>query len=325
VEKLMRIAFTALLLGAAAATATSQPAVKSQPEDAGPPFTLEITANLDKNQVYAWDFVNNAQTVVKAGSMVKIARRKTNLTDHEIKRRSDADDGSEARDGSGNLVKLRAIGPVAIGGGPTMLKGTKDNVLEPGESKIYCDCFGTGYDFDEPGTYTIQVWEHVSDDPKSEVVKSNIITITVLPADAPPPTQPGSGPGEADNRNRNGDTGSKAHYDHLNARPSPSQMPRAIPSPTFSLAVEEDKGTWRADPSLHRVMVKFTHTAPGVELEQFHPESENMVNMIVLRDGRYSLLFERKPFLGSDSQPELRDKNLRVRNRFQLCLRNRIG
>jgi len=33
----------------------------------------------------------------------------------------------------------------------------------------------------QPGTYTIQVSAHTSNDPKSEVVKSNIITVTVLP------------------------------------------------------------------------------------------------------------------------------------------------
>jgi hypothetical protein len=37
--------------------------------------------------------------------------------------------------------------------------------------------------------HLIQVSECVSNDPASDVVKSNIITVTVLPADDPAPTQ----------------------------------------------------------------------------------------------------------------------------------------
>jgi hypothetical protein len=40
-----------------------------------------------------------------------------------------------------------------------------------------------------PGIYTVQASAHISDDPNSGVVKSNIITITVLPADNTPPAK----------------------------------------------------------------------------------------------------------------------------------------
>jgi hypothetical protein len=62
-------------------------------------------------------------------------------------------------------------------------------VLRPGESKIDYAQVSDWYDMTKPGTYTIQVSAHVTNDPKSDVVKSNIITVTVLPADDPPTAQ----------------------------------------------------------------------------------------------------------------------------------------
>ena len=45
------------------------------------------------------------------------------------------------------------------------------------------------FDFSRPGKYSIEVSRHISSDPKSEIVKSNTITVNVLPADASPPAQ----------------------------------------------------------------------------------------------------------------------------------------
>jgi hypothetical protein len=36
----------------------------------------------------------------------------------------------------------------------------------------------------KPGTYAIQASAHISDDPKSSVVKSNIVTVTVQEPDS---------------------------------------------------------------------------------------------------------------------------------------------
>jgi len=47
---------------------------------------------------------------------------------------------------------------------------------------------GSVYEMDKPGTYSVQVSECVSDDSASDVVKSNVLTITVVPV-SPPPTQ----------------------------------------------------------------------------------------------------------------------------------------
>ena len=73
-----------------------------------------------------------------------------------------------------------------IGGGPGHLIGTKDNVLQPGESNIDRDDVSQAFDMSNPGTSTIQLWQHVANDPKSDVVGSNIITVTVLPVGAKP-------------------------------------------------------------------------------------------------------------------------------------------
>lgn len=67
------------------------------------------------------------------------------------------------------------------GGGPGHLIGTKDNVLQPSESNIDRGDVSQAFDMSKPGTYTIQLSQHVANDPKSDVVKSNIVTITVLP------------------------------------------------------------------------------------------------------------------------------------------------
>jgi hypothetical protein len=43
-----------------------------------------------------------------------------------------------------------------------------------------------GFDISKPGTYTVQASQRISEDPKSDVVKSNIITIRVISADDSP-------------------------------------------------------------------------------------------------------------------------------------------
>jgi len=96
----------------------------------------------------------------------------------------------DVRDGNGNLVEYRkrkdlTDGMTMFSGGENRMAGTKDMVLQPGESKINFEPLSNSYEMDKPGTYTIQVSEHISNDPASDVVKSNIITITVVPRDPP--------------------------------------------------------------------------------------------------------------------------------------------
>lgn len=188
----MKKTYVLLMFLCASAAASSQSATPSHVGGTGLPFTIEITANLDTNHPNEWDFANRAETTVKAGSMVVVAIRKTNISDHEIAKQSETGLRYDVRDGNGNLIenkksdKADGMGQAILGGGEATLIGAKDTVLKPGESKVVAARMSDVYEeIVQPGTYTIQVSEHVSDDPASEVVRSNKITITVLPPDPP--------------------------------------------------------------------------------------------------------------------------------------------
>lgn len=160
------------------------------------PFTLEITANWEQGHVGQWDFANTAEKTAKAGAVIVIGIRKTNQTHHEIARLTDIGGpyGYEydVRDSGGNSVKPKSPydhnGWIKLGG-PGRLRGTKDMVLEPGEANVSSPPISNWCDMSQPGKYTIQVSEHVSNDPQSNVIKSNVITIDIVPSDAPTPTQ----------------------------------------------------------------------------------------------------------------------------------------
>ncbi|HEY4358793.1 MAG TPA: hypothetical protein VGN16_23800 [Acidobacteriaceae bacterium] len=68
-------------------------------------------------------------------------------------------------------------------------------------------------------------------------------------------------------------------------------MPRLSPQeykplpPTFGLTIAEDVESARSTSGLHRIVVTLTRLSPGAEIEAFHPEAENMYEMLVLRDG----------------------------------------
>ena len=166
-------------------TITVLPAKAETPNQ---PFTLTISYNQQNP-----DLESISDQVVKAGSWVGFRIRKTNISDHEIIKISDAAGASgymyDVRDSSGNLVNYKKHnnlidGMMMTSGGEVRIGGTKDMVLQPLESNINFEPLDSWHEIDKPGTYTIQVSEHVSNDPKSDVVKSN--TITVLPAEAKP-------------------------------------------------------------------------------------------------------------------------------------------
>jgi hypothetical protein len=185
----MRIFYAVLLLLVASVVADGQSSEPNQNGDDHPPFTLTISASPTNPALE-----DLADQGVKVGATVMLRIRKTNVSDREIVKwpatGGPFGDSFEVRDGSGNLVEHRKSNKVGTsGGGEGRLKGTKDVVLQPGESKVDLAPISDWYDMSTPGTYTVQVSGHITDDPKSDVVKSNIIKITVLPADGPPPTQ----------------------------------------------------------------------------------------------------------------------------------------
>lgn len=185
---MMKLIYALLVLASVTLTASSQSVVS--PKTAG--FTLQITANHEQGHSLQWDFANTAESSLKDGSRVVIAVRKTNISNHEITKMPLAGWIWDVRDSSGNPVgpnnSQNQNGPIRSSG-PAMVRGTKDTVLQPGEATLHWTAVSR-FDLSQPGTYTFQVVEHISDDPKSTVVKSNTIRITVLPADSNSPTSP---------------------------------------------------------------------------------------------------------------------------------------
>jgi hypothetical protein len=176
----MKTIYALILLASASATAAGRPAAPPQAEDATPPFTLTISASPTNPGIE-----DTGDKTVKAGSPVTLRIRKKNTSDHEIVRWPDNGlpfgDSFEVRDNGGNLLgPAKSNHVLPRGGGEARLAGTKDAVLQPGESKIDYAPLASWFDMSQPGTYTIQISAHITDDPKSDVVKSNIITVTVV-------------------------------------------------------------------------------------------------------------------------------------------------
>jgi hypothetical protein len=148
-----------------------------------------FTLTLSYNQTNPGIEFTGVQTV-KPGSWVSFRIRKTNISDHEIVKTSHTGDGYgydfEVRDSNGNLVGPRHPNEVRMIGGDKggILLCAKCNVLQPGESKIDFVPLASWFDMSKPGTYAIQASAHISDDPKSSVVKSNIVTVTVQEPDS---------------------------------------------------------------------------------------------------------------------------------------------
>jgi hypothetical protein len=186
-----------LLLACVVLTASSRAAFSQQTGGTNAPFTLEITPNHIEGQSDEWDFANSTEGTVKVGQMIVIGIRKKNTSNHEVFKAFRGLGTVEVRDSNGNLVGTKVDNPdlLPLNGGPmhpAHIVGTKDNVLQPGEIDLTQAVLfdgREGQDMSKPGTYTVQLLEHISNDPASEMVKSNTITITVLPVDEPPPAQ----------------------------------------------------------------------------------------------------------------------------------------
>lgn len=171
-------------------------------------FTLEITANLQQGDSSKWDFADadHSAAVIRSGAIPVVAIKKTNTSNHEILKvpfpRMPYD--WSVKNHNGDKLTLRRENShhcLIIGGGPGYLRGSKDMFLQPRESMVEVnrlmgvgrpmsglnDSCQSGFDMSKPGTYTVQVGQHISNDPNSPEVESNIITITVLPAEKAQP------------------------------------------------------------------------------------------------------------------------------------------
>ncbi|MGC2547777.1 MAG: hypothetical protein WA426_18170, partial [Silvibacterium sp.] len=172
-------------------------------------------------------------------------------------------------------------------------------LLKPGETGSNAGgLISAIYDFSRPGEYTIQVERHTAFDSKSPLVKSNTITITVLPADSSEPDSNNPQPSPQASTNANSVVIQSPTYTTraIIAPSVPGTAARVSsntlsvpesqkPASTFSISIEEDKTAALINPSLYRLLVTLTTTPQGVFVDQFHPEAKNMYNMTVLRDG----------------------------------------
>jgi hypothetical protein len=176
----MRIICSSLLLTAVFLAAVDYS--PGQTENPEAPFTLTISVNpSNPSQEDMRD-----KTISIAGTGVTVRIRKTNITDHAIPKPG-PDNGPfgcvlDVRDRNGNPAPPhKRTGGSIVTGGPEPIAGSNEMVLQPGASRVDYAPLSEWYNLSKPGTYTIQVSQHVSNDPNSALVKSNKITVKVTP------------------------------------------------------------------------------------------------------------------------------------------------
>jgi hypothetical protein len=115
-----------------------------------------------------------------AGAIVELHIELKNISDHEINFSRMFVDGREgclnyrARAEDGTEPK-----PIPL---PELLDGHRiAETLQPGQSEVFPSIVGQWYDLSAPGKYTISASRVIGDHGKDVVVKSNEVTITVVP------------------------------------------------------------------------------------------------------------------------------------------------
>jgi len=125
--------------------------------------------------------VSTPESTVKAGTDLKAAVTMTNTSDHDIFYRADPSGtllpfAFDVRDSEGKVVSETSKGLSAHG--KNMAAGSYLGVpIHPGESIHRERVLNKEFDLEKPGKYTVQATRESG----STVVKSNIITITVVP------------------------------------------------------------------------------------------------------------------------------------------------
>jgi len=178
----MKTLFLYLLFASLSFAAYGQKTTSTN-DNANIPFTLSIGFNNDTKGPE-----ETAAKTVKLGSEITIRVRKTNTSDHPITKLGPENGASglalEVLDSNGNPVPphkqtdkwIRGGGPGAgVNGDP------KSFELQPGESRTDYAFLSRWFDLTNPGTYTIQVSEHVSNAPNSALVESNKLIVTITP------------------------------------------------------------------------------------------------------------------------------------------------
>jgi len=133
--------------------------------------------------------ISTDKPTVVAGSHVYIKIKLTNTSDHTVDRSTAYSNGLDRQylydvcDENGNSVEKpgehHELNGVSLATGE----------LAPGETANGETRITTLYDLTKPGQYTVQLSRFIGKDEKQGVVKSNTITITVVPADDTSSTQ----------------------------------------------------------------------------------------------------------------------------------------
>jgi len=148
------------------------------PGATSPSFTLSIRGGDDAGTRYEF----------KVGSMVAITISMTNIVNHDI----DYSGYSWHLDSSYNYLVWDEDGKPAekifFGDPDRSTSSPYWSGISPGKTKTYEADLEEIYKFDRPGKYTVQVSrpdeDYLDENGKPTVVKSNIITITIVAADA---------------------------------------------------------------------------------------------------------------------------------------------
>jgi len=148
------------------------------PQQTAPSFTLSIRGGDDAGTRYEF----------KVGSMVAITISMTNIVNHDI----DYSGYSWHLDSSYNYLVWDEDGKPAekifFGDPDRSTSSPYWSGISPRKTKTYEADLEEIYKFDRPGKYTVQVSrpdeDYLDENGKPTVVKSNIITITIVAADA---------------------------------------------------------------------------------------------------------------------------------------------
>ncbi|MGA7560746.1 MAG: hypothetical protein WCF61_14125 [Terriglobales bacterium] len=143
------------------------------PKQVNPPFSITISTETP---------------TIRARTGLSIMVRITNTSNHDINASSVYVDGvagidgsydEDVRDSKGNLAKRKQ--PQEADPNAPVTMSHRLRTLKPGESTGSVTGVSRQYDISQPGQYVIQLSRRISDNPKDGVVKSNKITITVIP------------------------------------------------------------------------------------------------------------------------------------------------
>jgi hypothetical protein len=164
----MRIVFASLLLAGGSVVASG---LFAQDGSSAQPFSITIKASPETVRVGEEARVHVTLTNISGQDLV--LRRSPNPSAAEIhytvrvydKNRKDAPETEYGR--HARLRQLAGSDSAAL--------------LKPGEKLEEDSVLSTLVALTSPGEYEVQLSRPVSDDPKAEVVKSNIVTIAVLP------------------------------------------------------------------------------------------------------------------------------------------------